>query len=110
MGLALAFTVAYVVGTAIAWVLAGRRVRRTRRARGRPGLSRMYVAAVPAAAVALGVLWLTQELTDLNALSAAIMLAAGGGLGMVLYLVIAHRMRIPEVSSIVGMVAGRVGR
>ena len=110
MGLALAFTIAYVVGTAGAWVLAGRRVQGLGGREVAHGLSRMYVAAVPAAAVALGVLWLTQELTDLNALSAAIMLAAGGGLGMVLYLVIAHRMRIPEVSSIVGMVAGRVGR
>jgi putative peptidoglycan lipid II flippase len=110
MGLALAFTIAYVVGTAVAWVLAGRRVQGLGGREVAHGLSRMYVAAVPAAAVALGVLWLTQELTDLNALSAAIMLAAGGGLGMVLYLVIAHRMRIPEVSSIVGMVAGRVGR
>ena len=110
MGLALAFTVAYVVGTATAWILAGRRVRGLEGREVARGLSRMYVASVPAAAVALGVLWLTQELTALNALSAAIMLAAGGGLGMVLYLVIAHRMRIPEVSSIVGMVAGRVGR
>jgi putative peptidoglycan lipid II flippase len=70
----------------------------------------MYLAALPAAGLALGVLWLTRELTGLNALSSAIMLAVGGGLGMVLYLAIAHRMRIPEVSSIVGMVAGRVGR
>ncbi|MFD0888807.1 murein biosynthesis integral membrane protein MurJ, partial [Streptosporangium algeriense] len=74
------------------------------------GLSRMYVAALPAALFALGVLWLSQELTGLNALSAAVMLSAGGGLGMVLYLVIAHRMRIPEVSSVVEMVASRVRR
>ncbi|MDP9864096.1 MULTISPECIES: murein biosynthesis integral membrane protein MurJ [Streptosporangium] len=110
MGLAAAFAITYVVGTAIAWTLAARRVRGLQGRAVAAGLSRMYVAALPAALVALGVLWLTQELTDLTPLSAAIMLAAGGGLGMVLYLVIAHRMRIPEVSSIVGMVAGRVGR
>ncbi|WP_433248105.1 murein biosynthesis integral membrane protein MurJ [Streptosporangium sp. CA-135522] len=110
MGLAFAFTVTYVVGTAVAWVLAGRRAHGLGGRVVAAGLSRMYVAALPAAAVALAVLWVTQELTALTPLSAAIMLAAGGGLGMVLYLVIAHRMRIPEVSSIVGMVAGRVGR
>ncbi|GAA2891482.1 hypothetical protein GCM10010517_55880 [Streptosporangium fragile] len=110
MGLALAFTVAYVTGTAVAWVLAARRAGGLGGRAVATGLSRMYLAALPAAAVALGVLWLTEELTELNALSAAVMLAAGGGVGMVLYLAIAHRMRIPEVSSIVGMVAGRVGR
>ncbi|MER5644939.1 murein biosynthesis integral membrane protein MurJ [Streptosporangium sp. NPDC002524] len=110
MGLASAFTAAYVVGAAVAWIMAARRVGGLAGRRVAAGLSRMYVAALPPAALALGVLWLTQELTGLDALSAAIMLAAGGGLGMVLYLAIAHRMRIPEVSSIVGMVAGRVGR
>lgn len=110
MGLAAAFTVSYMVGVAVAWTLASRRVQGLGGRRVAAGLSRMYLAALPAAALALGVLWVTQELTGLDALSAAIMLAAGGGLGMVLYLAIAHRMRIPEVSSIVGMVAGRVGR
>lgn len=110
MGLALAFTITYVVGTAVAWALASRRVHGLQGRVVAAGLSRMYMAGLPAALAALGVLWITQETTDLHALSAAIMLAAGGGLGMVLYLVIAYRMRIPEVSSIVGMVAGRVGR
>ncbi|MGC5009965.1 murein biosynthesis integral membrane protein MurJ [Streptosporangium sp. DT93] len=110
MGLAAAFTVAYVVGTAVAWTMAARRVGGLGGRDVAAGLSRMYLAALPAAALALGVLWATRELTGLNALSAAVMLAAGGGLGMVLYLAIAHRMRIPEVSSIVGMVAGRVRR
>ncbi len=110
MGLAFAFTVTYVAGTAVAWILASRRVRGLQGRVVAAGLSRMYVAALPAALLALGVLWLTQETTGLNALSAAVMLAAGGGLGMVLYLIIAHRMRIPEVSSVVEMVAGRVRR
>ncbi|MFF5205215.1 murein biosynthesis integral membrane protein MurJ [Streptosporangium sp. NPDC000396] len=110
MGLAFAFTVTYVVGTVVAWTLASRRVGGLQGGKVAAGLSQMHIAAVPAAAIALGVLWLTRELAGLTPLSAAIMLAAGGGLGMVLYLVIANRMRIPEVSSIVGMVAGRLGR
>lgn len=110
MGLAFAFTITYVVGTAVAWILASRRAHGLQGRKVAAGLSRMYVAALPAALFALGVLWITQELTGLNALSAAIMLAAGGGLGMVLYLVVAHRMDIPEVRSVVEMVAGRVRR
>ncbi|MFJ2028091.1 murein biosynthesis integral membrane protein MurJ [Streptosporangium sp. NPDC087985] len=110
MGLAFAFTITYVVGTGVAWALASRRVQGLNGREVAAGLSRMYIAALPAALAALAVLWITRETTDLNALSAAIMLVGGGGLGMVLYLVIAHRMRIPEVSSVVGMVAGRVGR
>lgn len=110
MGLGFSFTVTYVLGTAVAWTLASRRVGGLGGRVVAAGLSRMYVAALPAALLALGVLWASQELTGLNALSAAVILAAGGGLGMVLYLVIAHRMRIPEVSSVVEMVASRVRR
>lgn len=110
MGLALAFTIAYIVGSALAWTLASRRVGGLGGRAVAAGLSRMYLTSLPTAAFALGVLWLSQELTELDALSSAVMLAVGGGLGMVLYLAIAHRMRIPEVSSIVGMVAGRVRR
>ncbi|GAA3165505.1 hypothetical protein GCM10010466_65390 [Planomonospora alba] len=110
MGLAGALTAAYTVGTAVAWVLASRR---TRGLNGRvvaAGLSRMYSAALPGTLLALGVLWITRELADLTPLSSVVMLAAGGGLGLALYLVVAHRMRIPEVGSIVGMVTGRARR
>ncbi|MBG0819921.1 murein biosynthesis integral membrane protein MurJ [Planomonospora sp. ID91781] len=107
MGLACALTAAYATGTVVAWMLASRR---TRGLNGRvvaSGLSRMYTAALPGTLAALGVLWLTRELAGLTPLSAAVMLAVGGGAGLALYLVVAHRMRIPEVSSIVGMVTGR---
>ncbi|GIH93153.1 murein biosynthesis integral membrane protein MurJ [Planobispora siamensis] len=110
MGLAFSFTVSYVAGTAVAWTLASRRAGGLNGRVVAGGLSRMYTAAIPGALIALGVLWLTQELTALSPLSAAIMLAAGGGAGMLVYLVVAHRARIPEVSSLVGMVAGRVRR
>ncbi|GAA3423868.1 hypothetical protein GCM10018953_10510 [Streptosporangium nondiastaticum] len=110
MGLAFALTVSYVAGTVVAWRLAARRAGGLNGRVVAAGLSRMYIAALPAAALALGVLWITRELADLTPFNAAIMLAAGGGLGMVLYLAFAQRMRIPEVGSIVGMVAGRVGR
>ncbi|MFC4057062.1 murein biosynthesis integral membrane protein MurJ [Planomonospora corallina] len=110
MGLAGALAAAYTTGTAVAWVLASRR---TRGLNGRvvgTGLSRMYTAALPGTLLALGVLWITQESVGLTPLGSVVMLAAGGGLGLALYLVIAHRMRIPEVSSIVGLVTGRARR
>jgi putative peptidoglycan lipid II flippase len=55
-------------------------------------------------------LWLTREITPITALSSAIILAAGGGFGLLLYLLAAHRMRVTEVSSIIGLVTSRVGR
>jgi putative peptidoglycan lipid II flippase len=110
IGLAFAFLIAYVVGGAITWILASRRVGGLGGRDIATGLSRMVVAAIPGALVALFVLWLTRQFTEITALSAAIVLMAGGGLGMLIYLVTAHKMRIPEVSSVIGLVAGRVRR
>jgi putative peptidoglycan lipid II flippase len=111
MGLALSFTAAYVVGGAVAWTLASRKVGGGLGGRlVASGLSRMYVAAIPGAVIALIALWATKELAGVTPLSSAIMLVAGGGLGGLMYLVTSHRMRIAEISSIIGLVAGRVGR
>lgn len=110
MGLALAFAISYTAGTAVTWMLASRRVGGLHGSQVFAGLSRMYFAAIPGGLVALGVLWLTRELTDLTSLSAIIMLAVGGGCGMALYLVIAHRIRITQVSSIIETAARRIAR
>jgi putative peptidoglycan lipid II flippase len=110
IGLAFAFMIAYVVGGAITWVLASRRVGGLGGREIAVALSRMFIAATPGALVALFVLWLTSEFTEMNALASAIVLAAGGGLGLLIYLVTAHRMRISEVGSIIGLVAGRLRR
>ncbi|GLW12482.1 hypothetical protein Misp01_76100 [Microtetraspora sp. NBRC 13810] len=111
MGLATAFTIAYIFGSAVLWRLASRRVGGLDGRRVAAALSRMYVAAIPSAAFALAVLWAAERFgSGLSVLTSLIVLVAGGGLGLALYLAVAHRMRIPEVHSIVGMVAGRVGR
>ncbi|GAA3788820.1 hypothetical protein GCM10022226_04340 [Sphaerisporangium flaviroseum] len=111
MGLALSFTAAYVVGGAVAWRLASRKVGGGLGGRiVASGLSRMYVAAIPAAVIALIALWATKQLAGVTPLSSGIMLVTGGGLGMLIYLVTSQRMRIAEISSIIGLVAGRVGR
>ncbi|SDH72988.1 putative peptidoglycan lipid II flippase [Sinosporangium album] len=110
MGLGAAFTVTYTVAAAVAWRMASRRVGGLSVRVVAAALSRMFTAALPAVLVALAVLWGVDRAFGLTPLSSAVVLAAGGGLGGMTYLVIAHRLRIPEVNSIVGMVAGRVGR
>ncbi|GAA0916779.1 murein biosynthesis integral membrane protein MurJ [Nonomuraea longicatena] len=111
MGLAFAYAVAYALGAIIAWTLASRRVHGLGGWTIGMALTRMYLAALPTAVLALAAVWVTQlafgQLAFLNSL---IILAVGGGLGGLLYLAVAHKIRIPEVNSIVGMVAGRVGR
>ncbi|WP_214411413.1 murein biosynthesis integral membrane protein MurJ [Sphaerisporangium fuscum] len=111
MGLALSFTAAYSVGGIVAWTLASRKVGGGLGGRlVASGLSRMYVAAIPAAVVALVALWATKELAGITPLTSAVMLIAGGGVGGAIYLVASQRMRIAEITSIIGLVAGRVGR
>ena len=110
LGLALSFAVTYVVSAAATWMLASRRVGGLGGRHVLEGLGRMYGAAVPCAALALGVLWATRTLLGLGTVGAIVMLAAGGGLGAAVYFVLANRMRIPEVKSIVGLVAGRLAR
>ncbi|MFI6814012.1 murein biosynthesis integral membrane protein MurJ [Nonomuraea sp. NPDC050328] len=111
MALAFAYAVAYAVGAVIAWTLASRRVGGLGGWTIGSALTKMYVAALPTALLALGAVWASQRFFgSLTVLTSLIILAVGGGLGGALYLMIAHRMRIPEVNSIVGMVAGRVGR
>ncbi|WP_236666945.1 MULTISPECIES: murein biosynthesis integral membrane protein MurJ [unclassified Nonomuraea] len=111
MGLALAYAVAYALGALTAWWLAGRRVQGLGGWSIGMALTRMYLAALPTAVLALGAVWVVTGVFDgLGFVNSLIVLAVGGGLGLLLYLGVAHRMRIPEVNSIVGMVAGRVGR
>ncbi|MGP3916371.1 murein biosynthesis integral membrane protein MurJ [Nonomuraea sp. 10N515B] len=111
MGLALAYAIAYGLGAVLAWWLAGRRVQGLGGWAVGMALTRMYLASLPTAVLALAAVWVvTQVLGGLGFVNSLIVLAVGGGLGLVLYLGVAHRMRIPEVNSIVGMVARRVGR
>ncbi|MFC4111119.1 murein biosynthesis integral membrane protein MurJ [Nonomuraea zeae] len=111
MGLALAYAVAYALGAMLAWWLASRRVEGLGGWTIGMALTRMYLAALPTAVLALAAVWVVTEVVNgLGFVNSLIVLATGGGLGLLLYLGVAHRMRIPEVNSIVGMVAGRVGR
>jgi putative peptidoglycan lipid II flippase len=110
LGLAFSYAVTYALAAAVTWGLASRRVGGLGGRGVAVALSRMYTAAIPGALVALLVLWLALKFAVLTPLSAFVILAAGGGLGLIAYGVTAHRMRVPEVNSIVGMVTSRVGR
>ncbi|RBQ15764.1 murein biosynthesis integral membrane protein MurJ [Spongiactinospora rosea] len=110
MGLACSYTVSYMTGAGFAWVRASRKVGGLDGRRVAGALTRMYLVALPAAGLALAVLWGGERWAGLTTFSSLVILAAGGGLGMLLYFVVAHRARIPEVGSLVGLVAGRVGR
>ncbi|GAA3669565.1 hypothetical protein GCM10022224_037170 [Nonomuraea antimicrobica] len=111
MGLALAYAIAYALGATLAWWLAARRVQGLGGWAVGMAMTRMYLAALPTAVLALAAVWIFTGVFDgLRFLNSVIVLGIGGGLGMLLYLAVAHRMRIPEVNSLVGMVARRVGR
>ncbi|WP_204016914.1 murein biosynthesis integral membrane protein MurJ [Sphaerimonospora thailandensis] len=110
IGMAFSFLITYVIGSGVAWTLASRRTGGLGGREVMAGLSRMFVAAIPASAVALAVLWLVREIAGITPVSSAVVLAVGGGAGLLLYLLTAHRMRVPEVGSIIGLVASRVGR
>ncbi|MEO3873165.1 murein biosynthesis integral membrane protein MurJ [Nonomuraea sp. B12E4] len=111
MGLALAYAIAYALGGVTAWWLASRRVQGLGGWTIGMALTRMYIAALPTAVLGLAAVWVvTGVFGGLGFINSLIVLAVGGGLGLLLYLGIAHRMRIPEVNSIVGTVARRVGR
>jgi putative peptidoglycan lipid II flippase len=111
MGLAFAYAVAYTLGAAGAWMLASRRVNGLGGWQIGVALTRMYLAALPTAVLALASVWVVQEVFGRPSfLNSLIVLSVGGGLGMLLYLWVGHKARIPEVNSVVGMVAGRVRR
>ncbi|NUR89059.1 MAG: murein biosynthesis integral membrane protein MurJ [Nonomuraea sp.] len=111
MGLAFAYAAAYAAGAVGAWLLASRRVQGLGGWQIGGAITRMYMAALPTAVLALATVWVVQEAFGApDFVNSLITLAVGGGVGGLLYLAVAHRMRIPEVNSIVGMVAGRVGR
>ncbi|MEU6409712.1 murein biosynthesis integral membrane protein MurJ [Microbispora sp. NPDC046933] len=110
IGMGFAYLVTYVVLAGLAWALASRKIGGLDGREISGGLGRMYAAAIPAAALALAVLWLAREVTSITALSSAVVLVVGGGAGLLLYMLAAHRLRVPEVRSIIGLVAGRVGR
>ncbi len=111
VGMATSYGLAYAVGVGIAWRrlrdrlggdLDGRHVMRT--------YSRLFGACVPAAVLAgLTAYTITEALGSRIAGSIASLI--GGGIVLIgIFYIAAKRMRIQELTAIVGMVRGRLGR
>ncbi|MFT2018675.1 murein biosynthesis integral membrane protein MurJ [Streptomyces sp. 796.1] len=111
VGMAASYGLAYAVGVGIAWKrlrdrlggdLDGRHVART--------YSRLFGACIPAAALAGATAYaITQSLGSGIAGSLASLI--GGGIVLIgIFYIAARRMRIQELTAMVGMVRGRLGR
>ncbi|WP_227869995.1 murein biosynthesis integral membrane protein MurJ, partial [Streptomyces otsuchiensis] len=110
-GIAFSYGIAYVVGVGIAWRrlkarmgtdLDGARVVRT--------YIRLCGAAVPAAALGGGTGYVITEALGSGMLGSLAALAGGSLVLLVVFYLAARKMRIEELTSLVGMVRARLGR
>ncbi|MER6841903.1 murein biosynthesis integral membrane protein MurJ [Streptomyces platensis] len=110
-GMAASYGLAYTVGVGTAWRrlrkrlggdLDGSRVLRT--------YARLSAAAIPAALAAGGVAYALTRALGSDALGSLVTLLAGGCVLLGVFVLLAHWMRVAELSAMVGMVRGRLGR
>ncbi|MCE7081496.1 murein biosynthesis integral membrane protein MurJ [Streptomyces sp. ST2-7A] len=110
-GIAFSYGVAYTVGVGIAW----------RRLRSRMGTDldgarvvRTYIrlcgAAIPAAVPAGVAAWAIMEALGSGVVGSLLALAGGGVILAVVFVLAARRMRIEELTTLIGMVRSRLGR
>jgi putative peptidoglycan lipid II flippase len=111
VGMAFSYGLAYAVGVGVAAKrlrarlggdLDGRRVVRT--------YARLTGACIPAAALAGAAVYAITGALGGGALGALASLVVGGGLLLGLFAAAAKRMRIEEMTALIGMVRGRLGR
>ncbi|MEU8780300.1 murein biosynthesis integral membrane protein MurJ [Streptomyces sp. NPDC048637] len=110
-GMAASYGLAYAVGVGTAWRrlrrrlggdLDGSRVLRT--------YARLIGAATPAALAGGGVAYAVTQAVGSDALGSLVTLLAGGSVLLGVFVLLAHWMRVSELSAMVGMVRGRLGR
>ncbi|WP_432142347.1 murein biosynthesis integral membrane protein MurJ [Streptomyces sp. bgisy084] len=110
-GMAASYGLAYAVGVGTAWRrlrkrlggdLDGSRVLRT--------YARLSAAAIPAALAGGGVAYALTLAVGSGALGSLVTLLAGGCVLLGVFVLLAHWMRVAELSAMVGMVRGRLGR
>ncbi|GAA2315134.1 hypothetical protein Scani_49130 [Streptomyces caniferus] len=110
-GMAASYGLAYAVGVGVAWRrlrrrlggdLDGSRVLRT--------YARLVAAATPAAVAGGSVAYAVTKALGSGVPGSLVALLAGGSVLLGVFMAIAHLMRLPEVSAMVGMVRGRLGR
>ncbi|MCL2728741.1 MAG: murein biosynthesis integral membrane protein MurJ [Actinomycetia bacterium] len=111
VGMAFSYGLAYAVGVGVAAKrlrarlhgdLDGRRVVRT--------YARLIGACIPAAAIAGAAVYVITKSLGSGAVGSLASLVVGGGLLLGLFVLAAKRMRIQEMTAMIGMVRGRLGR
>ncbi|MFG2554336.1 murein biosynthesis integral membrane protein MurJ [Streptomyces sp. NPDC048581] len=111
VGMAAAYGLAYTIGVGVAWNrlrnklggdLDGTRVMRT--------YARLCIASVPAALLSGAACYGVAQTLGQGVLGSFAALLAGGAVLFGVFFVAARRMRIEELTSLVGMVRGRLGR
>ncbi|MYX08119.1 murein biosynthesis integral membrane protein MurJ [Streptomyces sp. SID8375] len=110
-GMAASYGLGYAVGVGTAWRrlrrrlggdLDGSRVLRT--------YARLTGAAIPAALAGGGVAYAVTQALGSDAVGSLVTLLAGGSVLLGVFVLLAHWMRVPELSAVAGMVRGRLGR
>ncbi|MFG2904218.1 murein biosynthesis integral membrane protein MurJ [Kitasatospora sp. NPDC048286] len=108
-GLAFGYGLAYAIGVAVAMPKLKKRIGGLDTKRIGRTYSRLAAAGVPAALVGLGASLGVQQVLGGWAGSVAALVVAGG-LQLAVFVLIAKRLRIEELNSMLGMVRGRLGR
>jgi len=112
-GMGLGFGVGNLAGAALAWRLLGRRLGGLGGLGGRrigPSLLRMHAAAIPAAALALAVTLAAGSALPPGRTGALITATAAGCAATCLYLLLARRLRVTEVTELLASGAARLRR
>ncbi|MDH6576380.1 murein biosynthesis integral membrane protein MurJ [Kitasatospora sp. MAP5-34] len=108
-GMALGYGASYAVGVAVAVPKLKAKIGGLDTGRIAKTYVRLAIASLPAAAVGLGVSLLVDGVLH-GWLGSVVTLAVAGGLQLLVFAVIAKRMRIEELNAMVGMVRSRLGR
>ncbi|MET8181836.1 murein biosynthesis integral membrane protein MurJ [Streptomyces sp. NPDC005336] len=110
-GMAAAYGLAYATGVGVAWKrlrgrlggdLDGRRVVRT--------YARLTGASIPAALLGGGAAYAIMQTLGMGIVGSLAALAGGGLVLIAVFYIAAKRMRVEELTAMVGMVRGRLGR
>jgi putative peptidoglycan lipid II flippase len=110
VGMAAGYGVAYSVGLAVNSRILGRRIGGLDGPKVVRAYARLLVAGALAAVPAYGVARLCTGAAGESILGSALAVAAGGAVLVGVYFFAAQRMRVAELSSLVGLVKGRLGR
>jgi putative peptidoglycan lipid II flippase len=106
--LVLAYTASYVVGSAVSYAVVGRLLGGLETGRLVSFLGRLALAALPASAVALGLGWWWGSDQDAPIWAAALQLLAVTTVDVGLFLLLAHLLRLEEVTAVLRTVTGRL--